>query len=211
MMIPMGKNTMQARRMGLQYFIPLWFGLSLFVGACNKKAAPAIPQPKPASKPEPAPASRIPVPKIWPELPLPPAGIPAPPVPLIAASFHEAEASFDSGKFKEAIAAYDRYLQEDPTILYKAEAMFKLGMAHALACSAPECRASALTQFKRLVAFFPKSPYSAQARVILSLQNDIERMRAEGKNQEEKIKSLTDELERLTKIVLERQPSPIKK
>jgi tetratricopeptide (TPR) repeat protein len=212
MMIPMVKNAMRTHRMGLQYFIPLWLVLSLFLGACNKKVAPAISQPQPVSKkPEPAPASRIPVPKIWPELPLPPAGIPAPPVPLIAASFHEAEASFDSGKFKEAIAAYDRYLQEDPTILYKAEAMFKLGMAHALACSAPECRASAVAQFKRLVAQFPKSPYSAQARVILSLQNDIERMRSEGRNQEEKIKSLTDELERLTKIILERQPPPIKK
>lgn len=200
---------MRVHRMGLQYFIPLWLGLSLFTGACNKKVTPAISQPKPASKSEPAPASRIPVPKIWPDLPLPPARIPAPPEPLIAPSFHEAEASFDSGRFKEAILAYDRYLQEDPTTLYRAVAMFKLGMAHALACSAPECRASSVTQFKRLVAQFPKSPYSTQARVILSLQTDIERMRAEGKSQEEKIKSLTDELERLTKIILERQPPPV--
>ena len=208
----MVKNAMQAYRMGLRYFIPIWLGLSLFLGACNKKVAPAVSQPQPVSKkPEPAPASRIPVPKIWPELPLPPSRNPAPPEPLIAASFHEAEDNFDIGKYKEAIPAYDRYIREDKTTLYKAEAMFKLGMCHALACSAPECRASAVGQFKRLVTQFPKSPYSAQARVILSLQNDIERMRAEGKNQEEKIKSLTDELDRLTKIVLERQPPPIKK
>ena len=210
-MIPMMKQAMQVRRPGLGSLLPLWFGLSLFVGACHKKVAPVVPPPKPASQPAPAVAPPIPVPSVWPDLPLPPAGIPPPPEPSIAASFREAEAGFESGRYKEAILGYEKYIREDPTTLYRAEAIFKLGMAHALLCPAPECRANAISQFKRLVSLFPESPYSDQARVILSLQADIERMRAEGKNQEEKIKSLTDDLERLTKIILERQPARIKK
>jgi hypothetical protein len=211
MMIPMMKKTMRARRPGMRYIIPLWFGLCCSLGACNKKVAPAVTPPQPASQPAPAAPPLIPVPEIWPDLPLPPAGIPLPPEPSIAASFREAEARFDGGKYKEAILAYERYIREDPTILYKAEAMFRIGMAHALLCPAPECRANSISQFKRLVSLYPKSPYSDQARVILSLQNDIERLRAEGRNQEEKIKSLTDDLDRLTKIILERQPARIKK
>jgi len=202
---------MRLRRPGIGCFIPLWFALAFFSGACNKRVAPAVTPPQPASKPEPAAAPAMPVPKIWPDLPLPPAGIPLPPEPLIAASFREAENRFDDGRYKEAISAYEKYLQEDPTTLYKAEAMFKLGMANALLCPAPECRANAVAQFKRLVSLFPKSAYSDQARVILSLQSDIDRLRAEGRNQEEKIKSLTADLDRLTKIILERQPARIKK
>ena len=207
----MTKKTMRVRRPGMWIFIPLWFGLCFSLGACNKKITPAVAPPQPVSKPVPAAAPLITVPKIWPDLPLPPAGIPLPPEPSIAVSFREGEARFNDGKYKEAILAYERYIREDPTTLFKPEAMFKLGMAHALLCSASECRANAISQFKRLVSLFPKSSYSDQARVILNLQNDIDRMRAEGRNQEEKIKSLTDDLERLTKIILERQPARIKK
>jgi tetratricopeptide (TPR) repeat protein len=141
---------------------------------------------------------------------VPPVRIPAP-EPLIAPSFRDAEASFDSGRYKEAILAYDRYIREDPTTLYRAVSMFKLGMSHALLCSAPECRASSITHFKRLIALFPKSPYSAEAQFILSLHNEIERVKADAKTREEKISKLTDELERLKKIDLKRQPARIKK
>jgi hypothetical protein len=197
--------------MGLRCFIPLWLGLILLLGACNKKVAPVIPQPQPVSKPEPPPVLRLPVPKAWPDLPLQPAKIPAPPEPVIAASFHDAEINFEGGKYKEAIPAYDRYIREDPTTLYKAEAMFKLGMSYALSCSTPECRTAPVTQFKRLIAAFPKSTFSAQAQLILGLLNEIERLKGDVKARDEKLTKLTDELERLKKIDLERQPARIKK
>jgi hypothetical protein len=186
-------------------------GLFLFSGACRKNTVlpvPNAPQPK---QPAPPPEPTIPVPETWPELPLPPSKLPAPPEALIDKNFLDAEANFTSGKYAEAIPLYDRHIQKDLTTQYKDLAMFRLGISYALACSAPECRARAVAQLKRLVTLFPKSPYSSEARVILGMQSDIEKMRADAKAQEENIKRLNDELERLTKTALEHKPAPIKK
>lgn len=89
--------------------------------------------------------------------------------------------------------------------------MFRLGMSQTLACASSECRAKSQEVFKRLVSRSPQSPYSAEARFILGLQGEIEKLKSDSKQREEKLKKLTDELDRLKKIDLERQPTPIKK
>ncbi|MBZ5498396.1 MAG: outer membrane protein assembly factor BamD [Acidobacteriia bacterium] len=189
--------------------------ISMWVSACHKKPVGPLATPPPVLQPVPVSPPPVPVPATWPELPLPPSRLPAPPEPPLPRSFRDGEASFQSGKYAEAIRFYERYLREDPVIQYKDVAMFRLGILYTLSCSSPECRAKSLEkseeQFKRLVSQFPRSPYSAEARFILSLQTEIEKMKTEAKTREEKIKKLTDELDRLKKIDLERQPSRIKK
>ena len=78
-------------------------------------------------------------------------------------------------------------------------------MSQALVCQAPECRVKSMDDFKRLVAKYPKSPYSAEARFILSLLSEIDKMKTEAKVRDDKLKKLTEELERLKKIDLGRR------
>jgi len=142
---------------------------------------------------------------------LPPSRLPAPPEPPIPKNFRDGEASFMSGNYPEAIRGYEKFIREDPITLYKDVAMFRLAMSQAFVCQAPECRVKSMDDFKRLVAKYPKSPYSAEARLILSMQAEIERVKSDVKSRDDRIKKLTDELERLKKIDLERRPPRIKK
>jgi hypothetical protein len=202
-------------RMSRNLPILMILALTLWVGACHKNAArPAIKPP--ASQPTvPVAPPPVPVPSAWPELPLPPSRLPAPPEPPLPKSFRDGETSFLAGNYADAIRLYDKYIREDPITQYKDAAMFRLGIAYTLSCTSPECRARSLErsqeQFKRLVALFPKSPYSVDARFILSLQADVDKLGLDAKSREEKIKKLTDELDQLKKIDLQRQPSRIKK
>ena len=193
----------------------LVLGFALSAGGCQKKTARPTIAPPPVVQPVPVSPPPVPVPDTWPELPLPPSRLPAPPEPPLPRYFREAEAAFQSSKYPEAIRLYERHIKEDPVTQYKDAAMFKLGIAHSLACTTPECRVRSLErseeQLKRLMSTYPKSPYSAEARVILGLQADIDRLTADVKSRDERIKKLTDELERLKKIDLERQPTKIKK
>jgi hypothetical protein len=185
-------------------------GLSLLTGACRKAPVrpPAVPPPAPPVSAAPPP---IPVPEVWPELPLPPSRLPAPPEPPIPKNFRDGEASFMSGNYPGAIRGYEKFIREDPITQFKDVAMFRLAMSQALVCQVPECRARSMDEFKRLVAKYPKSPYSAEARLILNMQAEIERVKSDVKSRDDRIKKLTDELERLKKIDLERRPPRIKK
>ncbi len=190
--------------------------LALWLGACHKAPVRNVSLPPPAPPPVPvSPPPSVPVPSTWSELPLPPTVLSAPPEPLLPKDYRDGENSFQAGKYADAIHFFEKYLVGDPVTQYRDVVMFKLGMAQTLVCNSAECRARSLQksqeQFKRLVTLFPRSPYSTEARFILSLQTDIEKMRSEARLQDEKIKKLTDELERLKKIDLERQTTRPKK
>ena len=107
--------------------------------------------------------------------------------------------------------SYNQYIQQDIVTQFKDAATFKIGLALAFECTSSDCRARSLEQFKLLLSRFPQSPYCPEARFILSLQGEIDKLKEDTKSRDDKIKKLTDELERLKKIDLERQTTPIKK
>ncbi len=177
----------------------------LLAGACHRAPTRTVTPVPPAPQPTPATPPPITVPSTWPELPLPPSRLPAPPEPPIPRDFRDGETSFQNGKYLDAARSYEKYIREDPTTQFKDVAMFKLGVLYSLSCSSGDCRTRSRDQFKRLVSRFPQSPYSAEARFILSLLADIEKMKDEAKSRDEKIKKLTDELEKLKSIDLRRR------
>ena len=182
----------------------------LLAGGCKKN--PVRPAPSPPKPPPVVPAPPpVPVPVTWPELPLPPSRLPPPPQPPLPRDFRDGEASFLGGKYADAVRSYERFVREEPITQYKDVAMFRIAMSQALLCTSSECRARSLDAFKRLISLYPDSPYSAEARFLLSLQADIEKSKSDTRARDEKIKSLTDELEKLKKIDLERNPPRIKK
>jgi TolA-binding protein len=200
----------QATRLSGRWVALYVIGVFLLSASCHKNAVrPA----SPSTSSQQAAASPPPgsVPTTSPELPLPPSSLPAPPAPLLPKDFRDGEAYFQSGKYADAARSYNQYIQQDLVTQFKDAATFKLGLAMALACTSSDCRARSLEQFKLLLSHFPQSPYSPEARFILSLQGDIDKLKADTKSRDDKIKKLTDELERLKKIDLERQATPIKK
>jgi TolA-binding protein len=186
-------------------------GVFLLTASCHKNTV------RPASRPttsQPAHASPAPgsVPTTSPELPPPPSSLPTPPAPPPPPKdFRDGEAYFQSGKYADAARSYNRYIQDDLIAQFKDAATFKMGLALALACTSSDCRARSQDQFKLLLSHYPESPYSPEARFILSLQGDIDKLKADTKSRDDKIKKLTDELERLKKIDLERKATPVKK
>lgn len=196
--------------------LAFWVALAALVASgCHKKPArPNIASPV-AKPPAPAAPLPVPMPTTWPELPLPPSHLPGAPDPVLPKSFGSGETSFRSGKYAEAVPEYERYLKEDPVTQYRETAMFRLGISLILSCNSDECRARTMVQsrdlFRRLIYLYPASPYSAEARVILGLTAYVEKLHADARSREEKLNKLSDELERLKKIDLERQPPRKKK
>lgn len=187
---------------------------SLLVGACGRRPQKIVvqPPPPPPGKVEPPPA------------PAPPKPAPVPP----RSGLEVGEESFEAGKYAEAAVSYEYYLTGRPDATDRDKALFKLGLAYALAGQSPEGIVKAQDQFHTLVRQFPKSRFRAEAEYILSLQTDLEKMQSDlrkrnansrGKDErikdmneklkdrDEKIRQLTQELDRMKKIDLERRPS----
>jgi hypothetical protein len=178
---------------------------------CRKKAAVSIPVPVPA-----APAVAIAPP------PPPPAIIPSEPSPASAESiqavalpkivtmpnyFEMAELNFLAGEYKQAAQAFETFLKTAPKSKDHDQALFHLGLSRALATDSSRDLRQAMVAFRRLIAEFPQSPYRSQAEFIVGLQWQIEKLRADVKERDEKIKKLSDELQTLKQIDLQRRPA----
>jgi len=102
--------------------------------------------------------------------------------------------------------AYEEYLRK-PDPKNHATALFHLGMARALSGGSAKDLRLAETDFRNLMARFPHSPYRAQVEFLLGLQAQIERLKNDVKERDDKIRQLTDELQKLKEIDMQRRPS----
>ena len=80
-------------------------------------------------------------------------------------------------------------------------------MARILSGGSTQELGEAQAAFKNVVALFPNSPYRAEAELILALQAQIDRLRGDVKEREERIHQLAEELQKLKEIDLQRKPS----
>lgn len=130
---------------------------------------------------------------------------PAPPSP--PDYFQQGEEYFASGKYAEAARAYDNFLRNNPPAENQDRALFRLAIAYAIPGSPIHNWQRALVLFKRVLSLFPKSPLALQADFILGLQAEVDKLRADVREREDRIKQLTTELEKLKKIDLQRRPT----
>lgn len=85
--------------------------------------------------------------------------------------------------------------------------MFKWGLSLVLAGDSSRDLRQSQAILKRLISEYPTSQYKDQAEFILSLQVQIEKLRMDLKERDDKIKKLSDELQALKDIDLQRRPS----
>lgn len=130
---------------------------------------------------------------------------PAMPSPAAASAdngFEQGETFFQAREYGKAAAAYESYLNTGAN-KKRDQALFQLGLAYELS---GRDRDKATAAFRQLVQEFPESQWGAEAQVILALQSEIGKLRAESNTREEQIGRLRSELEKLKKIDLEKKP-----
>jgi tetratricopeptide (TPR) repeat protein len=175
--------------------------LAVFVLSCHKTATKAK---IPAAKPQPAATTPT--------------------------DFEQGEARYAAGNYAEAAFSYETYLKFSPA-KDRALALYHLGLAYALQGATPENLEKSQGILQQLVDQYPDSPHLSEAKLLLSLHGEIKRLgdatiqmqaeingnkakqaemdklKNEIKEQQAKIKSLSEDLQRLRDIDMDRRPS----
>jgi len=192
-------------------------GLLAFLCGCHGKAAihPAPPAPEnagqvPTQVPTPARSAPEFPPVKTPPPPSPPSPTPPPaPTPSPTAYFSDGERDFSAGKYLEAAESYQKYLDLASADTNKDKALFRLAMSYALSSTSSLAVQLAQTHFENLIARFPASPYAIEAKFVVGLMQEVQKLRADSRDKDERIKRLATELDQLKKIDMERRtPRP---
>jgi hypothetical protein len=178
-----------------------------FSGCRKKVAVPADAPPQSAPEHQ---AERS-LPAITPAIPLPePETVEPAPEPTANAeptSLSLGEASFQAGKYARAAQLFEDHLKKNPASPNRDVVLFRIGLSYAVAEGSGRNMRRAEEALKRLVAEFPASPYKGPAEFILGLQSQVESLKVDIKEKEARIKLLSDELQKLKDIDLQRRPS----
>jgi outer membrane protein assembly factor BamD (BamD/ComL family) len=170
-----------------------------------------VPAPVPPKTPESAKIESAPepitIPAIQPSTTEIPKTEPLPKPITPTSSFDLGEMSFRSGNYAKAAKYYESFLTAFPKSKDRDLALYHMGLAHALAADSSRDLRQTEAIFKRLISEFPKSPYKSEAEFILGLQSQIEKLKLEMKDRDEKVKRLSEELQKLKDIDLQRRPS----
>ena len=115
--------------------------------------------------------------------------------------------NFQLGNYAQAARSFEAYLSASSKSKNRDQALFHLGLSRILANDSGRDLRQADAAFRRLITEFPESKYKDQAEFILGLQAQIERLRSDVKERDEKIKRLSEELQKLKEIDMQRRPS----
>ncbi len=169
---------------------------SLLASACQKRTRASAPPTRQPARPKPAAPTpeRAPIPS---SLPVPP---PAPSLLEIADRY------FEFSDYANAAQAYERYLH-DGSGPEQDKALYRLALSHAVPQSPVRDLPKAWGLLQQLVSRFPQSPYKPQAEFLLGLQGEIDRLHSDISKRDDRIKELSQELEKLKAIDMQRRPS----
>jgi len=120
----------------------------------------------------------------------PPAPTPAVAAAALPAPLMDAEAAFDSGEFLRAARAYESYLQSRPQSSEMDRIRFRYGVAQSLS-GVTFLESASNETFTQLIRDFPESAYVPPARMALTLQYDIQRLKEDKVFRDDQIRQLT--------------------
>jgi len=122
-------------------------------------------------------------------------------------SFNLAEADFRAGEYMQAATSLASFIKNNPESEIRDRAFYLLGLSWGLAGNSAQNQRESENAFRQLIAEFPESPYRDQAKYILDLNARINRLRAAVAERDESIEKLSEELNRLKEIDLQRKPT----
>jgi hypothetical protein len=206
----LGKNSRSFQFL-IRSFLPI-IAISVLLSStlgCHKKITPPVLGPQqtaPSPPTEPAPQAVTPtvIPASKPE---PVELSPAPLTVSAPSSFETGEINFKAGDYSKAVRSFEDYLKTGTKSENRDLALFYLGLSRALANNANRSFRRAEDALKRLIAEFPTSPYRGPAELILGLQAQVDSLQSDVKEKEAKIKQLSEELQKLKEIDMQRRPS----
>jgi tetratricopeptide (TPR) repeat protein len=187
-------------------FLCIPVALLLLLCGCHKKSSPVVP----ALPTTPAGPAELPPEAVTPPPPPKPAALESAPLPktIAAPNYLElGETNFQLGRYRQAIRAYEAFLSANQKSAKREQAWFYLGLSRVLTNDASRDLRKSESAFRRLIAEFPASPFRSQAEFILGLHDQIEKLRSDVKDRDEKIKKLSEELQTLKNIDMQRRPS----
>jgi len=151
--------------------------------------------------------------------------------PSIPTDFELGEARYVAGDFEAAVSFYEAYLKSG-SAMDRDLAFYHLGLAYALQGVTPENLEKSQGMLQQLVQQYPGTTYISEATLLISLQaeiiklldavnqkqvelngvkakqqTEIDELKNEIKDQQARIKTLTEDLQRLRDIDMERRPS----
>lgn len=115
--------------------------------------------------------------------------------------------SFRAGDYEGAAQLFEDYLQDTANSENRDLALFHLFLSRRLLNNSGRNVRKAEEALRQIMTELPKSSYRDIAEHILSLQAQIESLKSDGKEKEAKIKQLSDELQKLKEIDMQRRPS----
>jgi outer membrane protein assembly factor BamD (BamD/ComL family) len=115
--------------------------------------------------------------------------------------------NFQAGNYRQAARFFEAFLSASPKSKNRDQALFHLGLCRTLANDSSRDLRQAEAAFKRLIAESPRSQYRHEAEFILGLEAQIEKLKSDAREREDKIKRLSEELQKLKEIDMQRRPS----
>jgi hypothetical protein len=132
---------------------------------------------------------------------------PAPPITVAPTSFDLGMTDFRAGEYGKAAQLFEEYLRAGTGMENRDFVLFHLYLARKLMGNSGGNARRAEEALRHIVTETPKSPYGEAAEYILGLQAQIENLRLDNKEKEVRIKQLSDELQKLKDIDMQRRPS----
>lgn len=109
----------------------------------------------------------------------------------------QGDAYFEAGDYAKAIEAYETYLSGRSSAKNQDRILFQLALAYLMPDGGAYDPGRARERLERLIALFPKSPYRPQAKAMLKLNREVEKLRSEVAWREDRIRSLERDIEAL--------------
>ena len=120
--------------------------------------------------------------------------------------FQTAEVHFQAGDYGRAAEFYRLYLDGDAGAADCVKALFHLGLVYALPASPLQDLERAKTPFRQIGGLFPESAEAAQAEFIVDLLTRQELLQSDLSLSRSRIEQLSEALERIKEIDMQRQP-----
>jgi hypothetical protein len=118
----------------------------------------------------------------------PPAVATPPQAQLPQHTMTAADKRFSAGEFLQAAQAYETYLQAGPDVPNRDRAIFRLAISYALAGGEQENFRKTQSLLRTLFTQYPESQYKSVSQYILSLQAEIDLLRVDIREQEDRIR-----------------------